>query len=109
VIAFAFLVVVIGLFVWGLWARSRSHGEVTRTYRTTLAILAAGAGTAIAGSVLPVYVIARHSIMGGTLPPRPPRTESRSDGTGVDVELSPRPARSHRRSLLRGATYTTAR
>ena len=66
-IALAFLVVVVGLFAWGVWARRRHGGEVTSTYRTTLAILAAGAGTAVTGSVLPVYVIVRRSFMGGSI------------------------------------------
>lgn len=66
-IALAFLVVVVGLFAWGVWARKRHRGEVTSTYRTTLAILAAGTGTAVTGVALPVYVIVRRSVMGGTI------------------------------------------
>jgi hypothetical protein len=73
VIALAFLVLVVGLFAWGVWARRHHGGDVTSTYRTTLAILAAGAATAIIGSWLPVYVILRRSMLGGTtgenLPP----------------------------------------
>jgi hypothetical protein len=67
VIALVFLVVVVGLFAWGLWERRRHGGAVTSAYRTTLAILAAGAGTAVMGSVLPLYVIVRRGIMGGTI------------------------------------------
>jgi hypothetical protein len=67
VIALAFLVLVIGLFAWGLWARRRHGREITSAYRTMLAILAGGTATAITGSVLPVYVIVRRSMLGGTI------------------------------------------
>ena len=66
-IAFGFLVLVACLFVWGLWARRRHGGEITSAYRTALAIASAGAATAITGSVLPVYVIVRRSMFGGTI------------------------------------------
>ena len=66
-IALAFLILVVGLFAWGVWARRRRGSGVTSTYRTSLAILAAGAGTAIIGGLLPVYVILRRGINGGTI------------------------------------------
>ena len=66
-IALAFLVVVTGLFVFGIWSRRRHGGAVTSAYRTTLAIVAVGASTAIVGSMLPAYVIVRRSVFGGTI------------------------------------------
>ena len=51
----------------GLWTRRRHGGEITSAYRTALAIVSAGATTTITASVLPVYVIVRRNMLGGTI------------------------------------------
>ena len=63
----AFLVVVILLFVGGVWARRRRGLEVSSAYRTDLALLAAGCATASVGVLVPAYVVVRRGIYGGAI------------------------------------------
>jgi len=67
VLALAFLVVVAALFFGGLWARRRRGVPATSAFRTTLFILAAGTGTAIVGSAVPLYVILLRGVRGGSI------------------------------------------
>ena len=73
-IALAFLVLVIGLFIWGLWARKLGSLGAQAPWRSDHEHLSHHAGdpvcrrrTAITGALLPVYVIVRRFVLGGTM------------------------------------------
>jgi hypothetical protein len=67
VFALSLLAIIIVLFFGGLWARHRGGLEVTSAFRSDLALLAAGSGTALVGVLVPTYVIVRRAVYGGTI------------------------------------------
>jgi hypothetical protein len=67
VLTLVILVVVVVLFFGGIWGRKRCGLEVSSAYRTDLAILVCGVGGALVTGIVPLWVIARRAIYGGTI------------------------------------------
>lgn len=65
--ALVFVVVLVALFVAGIWGRRRCGLGVTGAYCTDLAILVSGVSTALVGTGAPTYVIVRRAIYGGSI------------------------------------------